>query len=98
VAIKEMAIRANRLSARCVMLQIPEPANSATTPAADRGNALSPGGSIYRNPPSVFWHFFTYATHRSTVSFGTAKPALRAARSAITWQIVTEISASSGRG
>ena len=37
-------------------------------------------------------------THRSIVSLGTFSPAFRAARRAITWQIVTEMSASSRRG
>ena len=46
------------------------------------------------NPPSAFWLRLTYSVQRSIVSRGTNRPALRAARRAITWQIVTEMSAS----
>jgi hypothetical protein len=45
-------------------------------------------------PPSAFWLCLTYSTVRSMVSRGTAIPTFRAARRAITWQIVTERSAS----
>ena len=56
---------------------------SATTPAADRGNALALPESMYRKPPSEFCDCFTYRMHASTVSLGTYSPAFRAARKAL---------------
>src|SRR5438105_4084324 len=73
---------------------------NAAVLADDRAqpDCADPVAIMYRNPPSGFWHFSVYLIAASTVFCGTTIPAFRADRSPITWQIVADVSAVSGRG